>query len=527
MAASEGGLAELVRDHGRNRPDVVALVYGTEEITWRELDERSNLVSSALVAHGLEAGDRVAFLGKNAPEYFDVLFGAAKLGVVTVAVNWRLNPTEIAFIVNDAEAAIVFVGSEFSAVAAELGGSLAAAKTVIVYGSPQSDGPTGGIDYEDWLDGHVARDPGHQHRPGEVALQLYTSGTTGLPKGAMLTNANMALLSDNAGTMFGLDEHSVNLVALPVFHIGGAGYALVGMAHGCQTVLMRDFDPEAVLEAVPGRHVTNAFLVPVMLAALAAVPGVGDGDYSSLRSIIYGASPITEEALKLVMGTFGCAFVQVYGMTETTGAITKLDAENHDPDGPRSHLLRSAGRPFEWVEIRIVDPDTGDVRPVGVVGELWTRSGQNMLGYWNNLDATSRTITADGWLRTGDAGYVDEEGYIFLTDRIKDMIVTGGENVYPIEVENVLAAHEAVADVAVIGVPDAKWGETVKAVVVLRKGAKPDPAAIIAFARERIAHFKCPSSVDFVEVLPRNPSGKILKRELREPFWEGHERRIS
>jgi long-chain acyl-CoA synthetase len=313
---------------------------------------------------------------------------------------------------------------------------------------------------------------------------------------------------------------------MPLFHIGGSGWALVGMWHGCQSVLLREFVPAAVLDALVRHRVTNALFVPAMLQALAQHPGAGDADYGALRSIVYGASPITDEALVRAMRTFRCPFIQVYGLTETTGAITQLDAADHQPDGPRARLLRSAGRPFPWVELRVVDPVTGEERAAGAVGELWTRSVQNMKGYWNRPDETVRTVTPDGWLRTGDAGYRDEDGYVFLTDRVKDMIITGGENVYPAEVENVLADHPAVADVAVIGVPDARWGETVKAVVVPRPGAAVAAEAIIAFARARIAHFKCPTSVDFVDALPRNPSGKLLKRELREPYWRGHERRI-
>src|SRR5262245_30309515 len=227
------------------------------------------------------------------------------------------------------------------------------------------------------------------------------------------------------------------------------------------------------------------------------------------------------------MKTFGCDLIQVYGLTESTGAITQLDAADHDPSGPRAHLLRSAGKPYPWVELRIVDPATGRECPAGEVGELWTRSPQNMKGYWNRPEETASVLVADGWLRTGDAGYLDEEGYVYLTDRVKDMIISGGENVYPAEVENALADHPDIADVAVIGVPDPRWGETVKAVVVRTPGRDPSPAAIIAHARARLAHFKCPTSVDFADALPRNPSGKLLKRELREPYWKGHARRIN
>jgi long-chain acyl-CoA synthetase len=226
------------------------------------------------------------------------------------------------------------------------------------------------------------------------------------------------------------------------------------------------------------------------------------------------------------METFGCEFIQVYGLTETTGAITQLVGDDHDPSG-RPHLLRSCGKPYPWVELRIVDAMTGADKPAGEVGELWTRSRQNMAGYWDNETATGEAITPDGWFRTGDAGYLDDDGYVYLHDRVKDMIVTGGENVYPAEVENVLMTHPAVADVAVIGVPDEKWGEAVKAIVVRAADADPSEDELIAFAREGLAGYKLPKSVDFAEVLPRNPSGKLLKRELREPYWEGVDRRIG
>jgi long-chain acyl-CoA synthetase len=526
VTISGWGLAELVRAHGRERPDAPAVTYGDAVVSWTRLDERSSRVADALVADGIGEGDRIAFLGKNAPEYFEVLFGAAKLGAVTVAINWRLKPAEIRYIADDAGARVFFVDAELAPMVPELQDSLAGAPFV-VFGANRAAERPGTRPYEDWLSGHEPVDPRHEGGPQDVAFQLYTSGTTGLPKGAMLTNASMRSLNEAGGSMFGIDSDSVNLVALPTFHIGGAGYAVVGMAQGCHTILLRDFDPAGTLGALREHRVTNAFFVPAMLAAMSAVPGAADGDYSSLRSIIYGASPITDETLTASIRTFGCDFFQVYGMTETTGAITQLAAEDHDPDGARSYLLRSAGKPFSWVEIRIVDPDTGKERPPGEVGELWTRSRQNMVGYWNNPEATAQTITEDGWLHTGDAGYLDDDGYVFLTDRVKDMVVSGGENVYPVEVENVLSAHPAIADVAVIGVPDPKWGETVKAVVVLQPGAEADQAGIISFARERIAHFKCPTSVDFIDVLPRNPSGKVLKRELREPYWRGHDRRVS
>jgi long-chain acyl-CoA synthetase len=280
-------------------------------------------------------------------------------------------------------------------------------------------------------------------------------------------------------------------------------------------VIVSEFDPATVLDILEHQRVTNAVLVPTMLQMLTAVPGAADRDYGALRSIAYGAAPITTPVLKATLRTFGCGLVGLYGLTESTGGVVALEPGDHDPGGPREHLLRSAGRPYPWVELRVADPASG--RPLGPreVGEVWLRGPNVTPGYFNRPAETAAALTPDGWLRTGDGGYVDEDGYLFLTDRIKDMIVTGGENVYPVEVEEALAQHADVADVAVIGVPDAHWGEAVKALVVPRPGTRPAPEDLIAFVRERLAGYKLPRSVDLVDELPRTPSGKVLKRELR------------
>ena len=509
--------------------DAPATIYGTRTLTWEQLDARSSRVAQGLAAFGLGPADRIAFLDKNGPEYFEVLFGAAKVGAVNVAVNWRLSSREMQYIVNDAEAKVLVVGAEFASQLEEMRPGLETVKAIITIGGDAVLNAEDSL-YEDWLAAQAASDPGHQAEPNEVALQLYTSGTTGHPKGAMLTHANLGTVMRTVATPWQLDSDAVSLVAMPLFHIGGSGWALVGMTAAARSVVVRDPIPNVVLDLMARERVTNAFIVPALLQALCAVPNAADRDYGSLRAIMYGASPITDRALITAMETFGCDFVQLYGLTETTGAITQLDAADHDPGGPRAGLLRSAGRAYPWVDLQVTDPETASERPRGEVGELWTRSAQNMLGYWNKPDADASVFTSDGWFRTGDAGYMDDDGFVYLTDRLKDMIVSGGENVYPAEVENVLAGHPAVADVAVIGVPDERWGETVKAVVVPAPGTEPSESLagqIIAFCRDRLAHYKCPTSVDWIEVLPRNPSGKILKRELREPYWAGRDRRVN
>ena len=330
--------------------------------------------------------------------------------------------------------------------------------------------------------------------------------------------------------VWSLDAESRVLVAMPLFHIAGSGWGIAGFYSGGTNIVQREVDPAAILGLIDEHGITNALLVPAVLQMLVAVPDGKDIDFSHFRSVVYGASPISESVLTGAMDLFGCGFVQAYGLTETTGGIVALVEEDHDPGGSRSHLLRSAGRAWGDVELRIVGSDGADMAE-GEVGEIWSRSVQNMKGYWRNEDATSETFpegrdaSGRGWLRTGDAGYL-KDGYLYIHDRVKDMIVSGAENVYPAEIENVLMGHPAVADVAVIGVPSEKWGETVKAIVVDAPEGAAETAELIDYCRERLAHYKCPTSVDRIEALPRNPSGKILKTELREPYWAGQKRRV-
>ena len=513
-------IADVIRVHAAQRPDAAALVVDDRAISYAELDERSSRTAQALRAAGVGPGDRVVFLEKNGAELFEVTFGLAKLGAVCVPVNWRLAPPEMLQIISDARARVIVVGSEFFGHIEAIEDRLTEVGTVVAVGAHQR-WPS----FRDWIGAHPAEDPHIAVTAEDVGLQLYTSGTTGLPKGVMLTNRNMFGHAAGITAVLGLTSESVNLAVMPGFHIAGVGWTMFALHSGCTNVIMRDVDPAAILQAIPQYGITHTFLVPAVISFLMMMPGVEEVDFSTLRTIIYGASPITDDALRKALALFGCEFIQVYGATETTGAITQLDGADHDPDN-RPGLLRSCGKPYPWVQIRVVDANGDDVAD-GAVGELWVRSPSNMSGYWNAPDATAATITGDGWLKTGDAGYFDAEGYLYLHDRVKDMIVSGGENVYPAEVENVLAAHSDVDDVAVIGVPHEKWGEAVLAVVVPAAGASPSEAELIAFARERLAGFKLPKSFAFVDALPRNPSGKVLKRELREPYWAEMDRGIS
>ncbi len=514
MPAGISGFADIVRGHGRDRPTETALIVGDRTITFGELDARSNRTAQAFAQAGIGIGDRVAFVERNGAEFFDVVFGLAKLGAVGVPVNWRLSAPEMRYIIEDSGAALVVVGEDFfghiEAFADEID------VEVIAIGA--HDRWPG---FDDWVACHVAVDPGVTTGPDDLVFLMYTSGTTGAPKGAMLTNANYSCKTAGVAQRWGFSADSVSLAVMPLFHMAGSGWAFASLWAGACTVVLREVDPAAILDAVTGHRITNLLLVPAVIQSLLDTPGVQTCDFDSIRMIVYGASPISDTVLARGLTRFGAVFAQVYGMTETTGSITQLDAAEHVPK-----LLRSCGKPYPWVQVRIVGDDGLDAGP-GTVGELWTRSHQNMLGYWNNPGATAATLTTDGWLRTGDAGYVDTDGYLFLQDRIKDMIVSGGENVYPIEIENVLMTHPGVVDTAVIGVPDDRWGEAVKAVVVPCPGTLLSEGDLIEFARTQLGGFKLPKSVDFVTALPRTPSGKVLKRELRDRYWAGVDRQIS
>lgn len=498
------------------------MIFEGQATTWHELDQRSSRLANAFAALGVGNQERVVFIDKNGPAYFETAFGVSKLNAVLVAANWRLAPPELAYTINDAQAKVLVVGPDFFSLIETIEPELSNVETIIAIGE-HPRWPS----YADVMGSGETVDPGVGSAANDIAMQLYTSGTTGLPKGVMLANSSMFTLYDEVASHWKFDGDSVNMVAMPLFHIGGCGWAMVGMYFGAKAVIVREFVPNLVLDLMVEHKATNALYVPAMLAFMSMVPGAADRDYSSMRSIVYGASPITNETLVAAMNVFKVPFVQVYGMTETTGGFTQLDAADHDPTGTRAHLLRSAGRPYPWVEMKIMNLESGAECASGEVGEVWTRSRQNMLGYWNKPEETAKTIDVDGWLKTGDAGYVDDDGFLFLTDRVKDMIVSGGENVYPAEVENALASHGSVAEVAVIGVPHERWGETVKAIVVLRTGSAATQAELIAFSKDRLASYKCPTSVDFIDVLPRNPSGKVLKKDLREPFWAGHARRVN
>ena len=493
------------------RPDAEALRFGEVQRTWAELDERVRRLATALRAAGIERGDRVAVLDLNHPSCLELTLACARIGAANAVVNFRLAPPEIVYVINDAGAKLLYVGPEFAAAAAGL-----AEKTPTVRRTVTAD------EYEDWLAAHEpAADLGPVD-PEDCFVQLYTSGTTGFPKGVMLTHRAMLAHSDNVAHSFEVDPTAVVQVAMPLFHVGGTSYALLAIAHGARIVLLRMPDPAAVVAQLAAEGITHTFLVPALLAGITQVPGVAELDLSALRTLSYGASPMPLPVLRACLPLFPGRMHQVYGMTEACGVVSALGPADH-ADPAVAHRLISAGTPIHGCEIEVRDPATGEPVPTGEPGEIWVRSAQLMAGYWQLPDATAAAITDDGWLRSGDGGHLDADGYVYVTDRVKDMIISGGENVYPAEIERVLAEYPGIADVAVIGVPDERWGEVPRAIVVAPEGI--DEAAVLAHCRANLAAFKCPKGIDVVDELPRNPTGKILKKDLRAPFWEGRERR--
>ncbi|MDB5432327.1 MAG: acyl-CoA synthetase [Caulobacter sp.] len=518
-------LGDIARYHAQVRPDAIALTFEGRETSFAAFDRLTNRVANALLAAGVRKDQRIGYIGKNSDHYFELLIGAAKMGAVMTPVGWRLAPPEVAYIVGDAAAPLLFAGPEAMGLAQAAAATLDPAPQLIAM---EAGGPADLTLYEAWRDAASDTDPAIAIAPGDVAVQLYTSGTTGRPKGAMLSHANVlagrraAAEANMPWNAWGPDD--VSLVAMPVSHIGGTGWGIVGLFNGAKGVVAREFDPFKVLDFIEGDHISKMFMVPAALQIVVRQPRARQVDYSRLKYILYGASPIPLDLLRECMEVFGCGFCQQYGMTETCGTIVYLPPEDHDPAGtPR---MRAAGLPMPGVEVKVMD-EAGAAVATGAVGEVAIRSVSNMVGYWNLPEATAATVGANGWLRTGDAGYLDADGYLFIHDRVKDMIISGAENIYPAEVESAVYGHPAVAEVAVIGVPDDQWGEAVKAVVVLKPGTAATAEDIITFARTRIAAFKAPKTIDFIDALPRNASGKILRRELREPYWAGRERRVN
>ncbi|MCE9521930.1 MAG: long-chain-fatty-acid--CoA ligase [Alphaproteobacteria bacterium] len=512
-------LSDISRQQAKKRGNSVAMHFQGRDTTYAALDKQTSQVANGLIALGQKPDARIGYMGMNSDTYFEVLLGAFKSNTVIVGVNWRLAGPEIVYVMNDAGCEVIFVGAEFAPMIEAIKKDCPKLKHIIALDGGHATWPA----YFAWRDKQSDKDPHLPTKQDDDAIQLYTSGTTGNPKGVQLTNGNyMAFFKSATDAKWGeFDAGEPNLVAMPNFHVAGTNMGLNTLAQGSFGVVMKTVTPDGVFDMIEKYRVQNMFLVPAVILMLVQHPRIKTTDISCVKRIFYGASPITEELLKTAQAIFkGCGFTQLYGLTETVGAGTALQPEDH-----RGTLLRSCGKPYPGLEIKVFD-ENGKDAPQGAVGEIAIKGGTVMKGYWNKPEATAKSIK-DGWFYTGDAGFFDQDGFLFIHDRVKDRIVSGGENIYPAEVENAVFGHAAVADVAVIGVPDDKWGEAVKAIVVLKPGQTATAEDIIAFTRSRIAGYKLPKSVDFIEALPRNPSGKILRRELREPYWAGRARRVN
>lgn len=479
--------------------------------TFRSLEDRTNSLADALRRRGVQRGDRVALMTLNSPQMMEIYFAVAKLGAVTVPVNFRLSPREVRYVLADSGASLLFQSTPFAdtvTAACEEGTRVRDRITVPTAAERATGAPS---EYEELV---AAGDPARVVRdihPDDVCVLMYTSGTTGFPKGAMLTHGNFQWNAFNTiGIGSGIGREDITVTAAPLFHIGALGVHTLPLAYvgGC-SVIMEAFTPETWLDAAESHRITKAFLVPAMWAAIAQSESLATRDLSSLRFAVSGGAPCPIVVIR-ALTTMGIAFTEGFGMTETSPNAACLQQE--DVLGHSG----SIGRPVSHMDFRIVDHEDHDVAP-GEVGELVVRGPNVFVGYWDNPEATAEALRG-GWFHTGDLARVDDQGYYTLVDRTKDMVISGGENVYPIEVEQVIYEHPDVNEVAVIGVPDQEWGEAVVAVVVRRPGTTLTDADLAAWTRDRIAHFKAPRQFHFVDELPRNATGKVLKRELRVTF---------
>ncbi|MGH3642039.1 MAG: long-chain-fatty-acid--CoA ligase [Mycobacterium sp.] len=510
-------LDERTAHWAQTQPDAEAVTYFERTWTWAQWDDRIRSLAGALAERGVKRGDVVAFLDKNHPACLELTLAAASLGAANAIINFRLAADEMDYVINDSGAKLLVVGADLKPSIDKIRDKLGAVEHVVEL-TPNGDD---GDEYEAMLVAATPVDRSPEVESGDVCIIMYSSGTTGRPKGVALTQANLIAHTVNGQEGFEFDEGDKNMVSMPLFHVGGSSYAQLGIHNGVPSIVTRDVDGAALAGAIL-KGANRTFLVPAVLAKVLDSGEDAVKLFGALKTYSYGASPMPLPLLRAALEAWpNTDFIQAYGLTELCGVISHLLPDAHR-DTEHPERLSSAGTLVPNAEVRVVDPDTCEEVAAGAQGELWFRSPQLMKGYLNRPDATSEAITSDGWFRTGDIGRVDEDGYIFVEDRLKDMIISGGENIYSIEVERVLAEHPAVAEVAVIGVPDEKWGEAVKAVVAL-EGEVSDKD-LIAWAREHLAAYKCPKTVDVVDALPRNPTGKIMKKDLRKPYWEGRDR---
>jgi len=517
-------LGDILRRNAKLYPDKTAIIFEDKRYSYREIEGRANRLAEGLKTNGAVKEDRVGLLERPCPEYMELYTAIPKIGAVLTPLNCRLSGREMEYIINDAEIKILIFGKEFAETVHSIQPNLRTVKTYFCIG----EAPSGIGSYEDLIKEFSGELPDIEFDDYEVAVQIYTSGTTGKPKGVMLTHKNMISMFLSKIIDFKLDSDDIFLSSVPFYHTAVLN-ALVMLYIGGTLIIHREFDPGHFLETIEAEKVTLALGVPSMINFLVQHNEKyhRDYDFSTLKTFFYGASPMPVALLRKAMETFRCNFIHSYGLTEASAGVAFLSFEDHPFEGAKEKVRRltSCGKEIFNVNVRVVDKEGTEIKS-GETGEITVRGDTVMKGYWKLPKETSETIK-NGWLQTGDMATVDEEGYIYIVDRKNDMIISGGENIYPREVEEVLSSHPSVLEAAVIGVPDKKWGETVKAFVVLKEGENVSEYEVIDFCKNNLASYKKPSSIEFMDLLPRNSVGKVLKKKLREEYWKGFDRRVS
>ena len=518
--------SDVLWHHAARRADKAAIVWDGRTYTYADLAKRVRRLANALVGLGVGKGERVGLLATNCVEHTETVLALSEIGALWVPLNYRLTPSEVGIIVNGVECSAMVYSADMMETVEALRDEGASIRHWIGIGDSAKTGAAIGDDYDGLLEEASDAAPPRRALPDDLFAIMHTSGTTGLPKGAMVTHRQMLQGFAYSVMEYGARPDEVALQVLAQFHAGGNMYFMQQFLAGSTIFLHNQFEPEAVLRTIERERISYAGLVPSMLIFLLESEGIGKADLSSLGRIQYGASPIPVDRLARALEVFDADFQGIYGQTEAAVFVTHLSGDEHrralaEGDGG---LLESCGKTSIGYEIMIADAEDNALEP-GAVGEVLIRGDSVMSGYWNRPDATEQTLSG-GWLHSGDMGRMDEDGYIYIVDRKNDLIVSGGENIYPAEVENIISAHPDVVEVAVVGVPDERWVEAVKAILAVRTDADLAEADIIEFCRGKLGGFKIPKSVDFVDELPRTPTGKVKKNVLREPYWAGHGRRV-
>ena len=514
-------LGDIPRKNALHYPDKEAIVFEETRLTYEKLNQRINRLANALTKMGFNPGDRVTVFSENTHKYLEVYFAAAKLGMSVTPINFRLSDDEIIHIVSDSEASCFFAGDVYEARAGKMRERLQAINAWVAF----DNNTPGFIVYEDMLNDASEKEPDVTVDEDDLAVLMYTGGTTGLPKGVMLSHRNIMAGVISANLMSNITSDDTTCFVLPLFHVSFWPAFCLLLAGG-KVAINRKSDLNEILRIIQDERCTQMNAVPTVYGWLLQFGNVDAYNLTSLKLLSYAGSPFPLEILKQCIEKFGPIFAQGYGATETAGgAISLLRKEDHILSGTKSKLLASAGKASLCSEIRIMD-ENGLALPIHETGEIAVKGKHVMMGYWKNPELTEKALRG-GWYYAGDMGYLDEEEYLFLVDRKADMIVTGGENVYPKEVEDVLYEHPDVSMAAVVSAPDKKWGERVQAVVVLKKGQTATEEELISFCKKKLGGYKCPKSIEFWESIPTTTVGKILRKDVKRKFWEGYDRSIS